>query len=294
MTNFTLSTGVVASPEPNAPAMTHTRRLVASSPRRLVASSPRRHRGLGRGRLFGLYGTTEERTALPHAPAPGGSGRPGLPLALGRLVKGTGDGFLVEFATPVSALNCAVEIQSALPPTDDMRIRIGINLGDIIVEPDGDVYGDKVNVAVRLDTAVEAGGIFVSTKIYDEVQGRVSCHFALHGELALQNIERPARAYAVLGEPSIDAAAPAPGDRAGKLPSPQKPSIAVRPYQNLDGDATQRGSPSSSRQPEPEALAANPSQKEVRTPTSSRYDGRLVERSTNAVPASGHGHWARN
>src|SRR5215207_10528847 len=93
----------------------------------------------------------------------------------GRLVKTTCDGFLVEFASPVEAVRCAVGMQAALTSAEGthgrpeaLQMRIGINLGDIIVEPDGDIYGDGVNVAARLEQVADAGGICVSGKIYEE------------------------------------------------------------------------------------------------------------------------------
>jgi adenylate cyclase len=96
----------------------------------------------------------------------------------GRVVKTTGDGFLVEFASPVEAVRCAVEVQDLLTargsqePSQALQIRIGINLGDIIIEEDGDIYGDGVNVAARLEQLADPGGICISGKVYEEVRGQ--------------------------------------------------------------------------------------------------------------------------
>src|ERR671912_2036909 len=89
----------------------------------------------------------------------------------GRIVKTTGDGFLIEFASPVEAVRCATAIQEALK-ADPLRLRIGINLGDIIIEDDGDVYGDGVNIAARLEQIAEPGGIAVSDEVHRHVVGK--------------------------------------------------------------------------------------------------------------------------
>src|SRR5918998_1103199 len=90
----------------------------------------------------------------------------------GRVVKTTGDGFLIEFASPVEAVRCALVIQKALAP-GPLQLRIGINLGDVIIEPDGDIYGEGVNVAARLETLCDPGGVLISVKVYDEAEGKV-------------------------------------------------------------------------------------------------------------------------
>jgi adenylate cyclase len=90
----------------------------------------------------------------------------------GRVVKTTGDGFLVEFASPVEAVRCALEIQNALA-SSPLQLRIGINLGDVLIEQDGDIYGDGVNVAARLEALCDSGGVLISGKVYDEVEGRI-------------------------------------------------------------------------------------------------------------------------
>ena len=120
----------------------------------------------------------------------------------GRVVKLMGDGALCEFASVVDAVACAVAIQrgmaereAGVPEAERIRFRIGVNLGDVIVEGDGDLYGDGVNVAARLEQLAEPGGIVVSGTVFDHLRGKLGCAFASLGEQQLKNIERPVRAY---------------------------------------------------------------------------------------------------
>jgi adenylate cyclase len=155
----------------------------------------------------------------------------------GRIVKTTGDGMLVEFASVVDAVRCAVAVQQAMPERDtgvaaDRRIelRIGINLGDVIVEAD-DLYGDGVNIAARVEALADAGGVFVSNTVYDHVRDRLPFVFEDLGEQQVKNIARPVRVYRVqLGE---NVAAKS------TLALPDKPSIAVLPFANMSGDPEQ-------------------------------------------------------
>src|SRR5438132_2187294 len=124
----------------------------------------------------------------------------------GRIVKTSGDGLLVEFASVVDALRCAAEVQTALaesnaPLPRDRRIefRIGINVGDIVVE-DGDIFGDGVNVAARLEGLAEPGGICVSARVREDAAGKLDLAFEDMGEQALKNIARPVRVYRVRPE----------------------------------------------------------------------------------------------
>src|SRR5437899_4929567 len=125
----------------------------------------------------------------------------------GRIVKTTGDGLLVEFASVVDALRCAAEVQATLaesnspiPPNRRIEFRIGINVGDIVVE-DGDIFGDGVNVAARLEGLAEPGGICVSARVQEDAAGRLDVVFEDMGEQALKNIARPVRAYRVATAP---------------------------------------------------------------------------------------------
>jgi adenylate cyclase len=150
----------------------------------------------------------------------------------GRLIKTTGDGFLAEFASPLAALRCAMAIQGqVLGSADALPLRIGLNLGDVIVEDDGDVYGEGVNVAARLEALCDPGGILISGKIHDEVDGKIDASFEDRGEQQVKNITRPVRIYSVR-----PAGAP---ERAAALPLPDNPSIAVLPFQNMSGDPEQ-------------------------------------------------------
>jgi adenylate cyclase len=158
----------------------------------------------------------------------------------GRIVKTTGDGLLVEFASVVDALRCAAEMQAALaesnasvPPDRRIEFRIGINVGDIVVE-DGDIFGDGVNVAARLEGLAEPGGICISARVREDAVGRLDLAFEDMGEQALKNIARHVRAYRV-----ATAAGSAFARAPPLLPLPDKPSIAVLPFANLSGDPEQ-------------------------------------------------------
>lgn len=156
----------------------------------------------------------------------------------GRLIKTTGDGFLAEFASPIAALKSALSIQASQAGSDALQLRIGLNLGDVIIE-DGDVYGEGVNVAARLEALAEPGGILVSDKIHREVEGKIEAIFEDRGEQQVKNIAKPVRAYSVLtGAASNSRSSPIlePGK---PLPLPDKPSIAVLPFQNMSGDPEQ-------------------------------------------------------
>ena len=129
---------------------------------------------------------------------------PRIAAARGRIIKSTGDGVLVEFSSPVRAVTCAVEIQRAaslhnagLAEGQAMVMRIGINLGDVIAEPDGDLYGDGVNVAARLEPLCEPGGLCISRSVHDQVRDRLPIRFEDRGKLALKNIARPVGVFAL-------------------------------------------------------------------------------------------------
>jgi TolB-like protein/class 3 adenylate cyclase/Tfp pilus assembly protein PilF len=160
----------------------------------------------------------------------------------GRLIKTTGDGFLAEFASPIAALRCALAIQNT--QSDDpnaLRLRIGLNLGDVIIEQGGDVYGEGVNVAARLEGLADPGGILISGKIHSEVQGKVTADFEDRGEQQVKNITRPVRIYAVRLAIATTGSTGTIADfqNSRSLALPDKPSIAVLPFQNMSGDPEQ-------------------------------------------------------
>ena len=203
-------------------------------------------------------GTLERLKALRH-----GLVDPKIAEHRGRIVKTTGDGMLVEFASVVDAVRCAVEVQQAMPernigvaPDNRIELRIGINLGDVIVDGD-DLYGDGVNIAARIESLADAGGVFVSNTVYDQVRDRLPFVFEDMGEQQVKNIARPVRVYrvgAALTHPDADAPGSPLSRIAGEgaerqrreagegspaLPLPDKPSIAVLPFQNMSGDPEQ-------------------------------------------------------
>ncbi|MGC2200583.1 MAG: adenylate/guanylate cyclase domain-containing protein, partial [Stellaceae bacterium] len=164
----------------------------------------------------------------------------------GRIVKTTGDGLLVEFASIVDAVGCAVAVQQAIPKRNtgvaaDSRIelRIGINLGDVIVEGD-DLYGDGVNIAARIEALADAGGVFVSNTVYDQVRDRLPFVFDDLGEQQVKNIARPVRVYA-LGTAAVAALPPVASGISDPWPAPLTPplSIVVLPFVNLSNDPEQ-------------------------------------------------------
>jgi adenylate cyclase len=123
---------------------------------------------------------------------------PGLSSHEGRLIKTTGDGALAEFASPLAAVRCAVEMQDHLATGGSpLRLRIGLNLGDVVVGQDGELYGDGINIAVRLEGIADPGGILISEKVHNEVEGKLEVCFEDRGEQQLKNISKPVRAYAV-------------------------------------------------------------------------------------------------
>jgi len=159
----------------------------------------------------------------------------------GRIIKTTGDGMLVEFHSVADAVRSSIEIQERMrrrnsDVPDDRRIefRIGINLGDIIFE-DGDIYGDGVNIAARVEQLAEVGGICVTSAVHAQVEGRLEAAFEDLGEKSLKNISRPVRVYRILPASADGKAAAGSGAGAAVV----KPSIAVLPFANMSGDPEQ-------------------------------------------------------
>jgi TolB-like protein/class 3 adenylate cyclase len=162
-----------------------------------------------------------------------------------RVVKTTGDGLLVEFASVVDGLRCATEWQHGMaernadvPPTSRIEFRIGINVGDIAVE-NGDIFGDGVNVAARLEGLADPGGICVSARVQEDATGKLDLTFEDMGEQALKNITRPVRVYRVRLDGVKGQSIVTPVDASPLLPLPDKPSIAVLPFANMSGDSEQ-------------------------------------------------------
>ncbi len=160
----------------------------------------------------------------------------------GRVIDTAGDGVLAEFASVLNAVKCAVAIQktmadrnAAIDPERRLQFRIGINQGDVVFD-EARVYGDGINIAARLEGIAEPGGICLSGKVYDEIQGRLDLNCDDLGAQQLKNIERPVRAYRVVARTSAEASQ---SPQKAPLALPDKPSIAVLPFTNLSGDLSQ-------------------------------------------------------
>jgi len=166
---------------------------------------------------------------------------PLVALNKGRVVKLMGDGVLVEFASAVNAVQCAVELQQKMAEANvglqDERIivlRIGINLGDVAVEGE-DLFGDGVNIAARLERIAEPGSVCISGPVYDQVKGKLKFDYENLGPQPLKNISEPVQAYCIRDDPHRKTRGP----EGALLPLPSKPSVAVLPFDNLSGDTDQ-------------------------------------------------------
>src|SRR5438034_4642575 len=164
---------------------------------------------------------------------------PAITVHRGRIVKTTGDGMLVEFASAVDAARCAVEIQRGMarqntdvPQDQRIEFRIGIHVGDIIID-DNDIFGDGVNIAARLEGIAEPGGVCISDDAQRQIRGKVDIVFEDIGLQTLKNIAEPMRAWRMKLDGNLSSVA------AQRLALPDKPSIAVLPFQNMSGDAEQ-------------------------------------------------------
>ena len=176
---------------------------------------------------------------------------PTIAVHHGRVVKRTGDGALVEFRSVVDAVRCAIEVQNGmvernagLAPERRIEFRIGIHLGDVVEESDGDLMGDGVNIAARLEGIAKPGAICLSEDAYRQVKSRLDLAVSDLGATQLKNIVEPVRVYSL--EVSVPAKAPtklemaAPEETSPRLVLPDKPSIAVLPFQNMSGDPEQQ------------------------------------------------------
>ncbi len=161
----------------------------------------------------------------------------------GRLVKTTGDGILIEFPSVVDAMRCAIEVQQGmvernadLPQEKRIEFRVGVNLGDVMIEG-RDLYGDGVNIAARLEALAEPGGICISQTVLNHARDKVAFEVEDAGEQALKHIARPVHVYRIIMEPGPRSAAPR--SEVPALALPDKPSIAVLPFTNMSGDPEQ-------------------------------------------------------
>jgi adenylate cyclase len=202
--------------------MSRTRRLAA-----ILAADV-----VGYSRLMGI---DEERTLVALKQLRRELADPKIEEHHGRLVKTTGDGLLIEFASVVDAVRCAVEVQREMaernigaPAESRIEFRIGINVGDIIIDDD-DIFGDGVNVAARLEALAEPGGICVSRVVRDQVCDKLDVAFEDRGERQVKNIARPVHVYRI----------PISANASAWAPLPDKPSIAVLPFANMSGDPEQ-------------------------------------------------------
>jgi adenylate cyclase len=163
----------------------------------------------------------------------------------GHIVKTTGDGTLVEFASAVDAARCAVKIQRGMaeqnadaPQNNRIKFRIGIHVGDIIIDDNG-IFGDGVNIAARLEGIAEPGGVCISDDAHRQVRGKVDIPFEDMGSQTLKNIAEPMRVWRMRISSDAISASPQSASTLQSRPFPDKPSIAVLPFQNISGDPDQ-------------------------------------------------------
>jgi adenylate cyclase len=200
----------------------------------------------------------------------------------GRIVKNTGDGLLAEFPSVVDAVRCAVEMQRGMidrepdvPEACRIRFRIGVNLGDVIVE-EHDIFGDGVNTAARLEALAEPGGICVSRVVRDQVRDKLDVAFEDQGQQQVKNIARPVHVYRIALQDEAKVALPEAGPRA-PLALPDKPSIAVLPFTNMSGDPEQEFFADGIVEDIITALSRYPSLFVIARNSSFHYKGRAVD-----------------
>jgi len=194
-----------------------------------------------------LAGSDEDRTLARLRALRSDLIDPTIAVHSGRVVKRTGDGTLVEFRSVVDAVRCAIELQNAMlernagvPPDRRIEFRVGIHIGDIVEESDGDLMGDGVNIAARLEGIAEPNGICLSGAAYEQVRDKLKEEFEDLGDKDLKNIARPVRAYRMVLNRDTARGAIVPDLAGGKLELPDKPSIAVLPFDNMSGDPEQQ------------------------------------------------------
>jgi adenylate cyclase len=190
-----------------------------------------------------MMGQNEERTLADLKSARRTLVDPGIAAHRGRIVKTTGDGLLVEFASAVDAVRCAIELQAGmsrrngdLPQDVRLDYRVGIHVGDIIID-DNDIFGDGVNIAARLEGIAEPGAICISDDAHRQVRGKIDTGFHDLGPQALKNIAEPVRAWQIFTDGAAGASQMAAASSPPALPD--KPSIAALPFQNMSGDSEQ-------------------------------------------------------
>jgi TolB-like protein len=218
--------------KPPADCRSNIAQEVTSPTRRLAAILAADVAGYSR-----LMGADEEGTLAALKQLRSNLADPKIEEHHGRIVKTTGDGLLVEFASAVDAVRCAVEVQREIAERNigvlaerRIELRIGINVGDIIIDNE-DIFGDGVNVAARLEALAEPGGICVSRAVHDQVRDKLDFVFEDRGKQRVKNIARPVHFYRIAISENAQATAP--------LPLPDKPSIAVLPFANMSGDPEQ-------------------------------------------------------
>jgi adenylate cyclase len=197
----------------------------------------------------------------------------------GRIVKTTGDGVLIEFGSVVGAVQCAIALQRLTternadsPGHRRMEWRIGIHIGDVLVEGD-DILGDGVNIAARLEGIAEPGGICISDDAFRQVRGKIEAEFADIGEQSLKNIARPLRVYSIGPSPGTEQPTTSPT----ALPLPDKPSVAVLPFTNMSADLEQEFFADGIAEDVITALSRYPSLFVIARNSSFTYKGRAVD-----------------